>query len=245
MSTHMIIYNHKQQTNKFTRKLRYKTMKQTTNMSRVIGQLQTIGRKLNSDWFNNELDMERVVWTVQSTPKAYGHFTPYLSYRVHSKDGEKGAVEINIGAGTLDRDITEVVATMVHELVHYFNWSIGVQDCSRGGTYHSKKFKNEAEKHGLVIEYDSRIGWSLTSATEELVDWIIENDFEDFRLGRNEFTSLVDIGGTSKGGSTPTLPPKKKNNSIKMVCPCCGAIARVTKATNLICGDCMEHMIEA
>ena len=43
-------------------------MKQTTNMSRVIGQLQTIGRKLNSDWFNNELDMERVVWTVQSTP---------------------------------------------------------------------------------------------------------------------------------------------------------------------------------
>ena len=220
-------------------------MKQTTNMSRVIGQLQTIGRKLNSDWFNNELDMERVVWTVQSTPKAYGHFTPYLSYRVHSKDGEKGAVEINIGAGTLDRDITEVVATMVHELVHYFNWSIGVQDCSRGGTYHSKKFKNEAEKHGLVIEYDSRIGWSLTSATEELIDWIIENDFEDFRLGRNEFTSLVSIGGTSKGGSTPTLPPKKKNNSIKMICPCCGAIARVTKATNLICGDCMEHMIEA
>lgn len=220
-------------------------MKQTTNMSRVIGQLQTIARKINTDWFNNELDMDRVVISCNSTPKAYGHFTPYLSYRVHSKDGEKGAVEINIGSGTLDRDIIEVVSTLIHEMVHYYNWSIGVQDCSRGGTYHSKKFKNEAEKHGLIIEYDSRIGWSLTSASEELVDWIIENEFEDFRLGRNEFTSLIGIGGTSKGGSTPTLPPKKKNNSIKMVCPCCGAIARVTKATNLICGDCMEHMIEA
>lgn len=215
-------------------------MKQTTNMSRVIGQLQTIGRKLNNDWFNNELDMERVVWTVQSTPKAYGHFTPYLSYRVHSKDGEKGAVEINVGAGTLDRDIVSVICTMIHEMTHYLNWSNGIQDCSRNNTYHSKKFKIEAEKHGLVIEYDSRIGWSLTSATEELVDWIIENEIEEFRLGRNEFTAFS-IGGNS--GTTTTVP--KKNNSIKMICPCCGAIARVTKTTNLICGDCMEHMIEA
>lgn len=71
---------------------------------------------------------------------------------------------------------------MLHELTHYYNWSKGIQDCSRGNTYHSKKFKVEAEKHGLVIEYDPRIGWSLTSATEELVNWIIENDLEDFRL---------------------------------------------------------------
>ena len=219
-------------------------MKQTTNMQRSIQYLTKIFKLLNDEYFDGEL--EQPIITVQSTPKAYGHFTPWQSWDIKESNGNtKKTVEINIGAGTLDRDITEVVATMVHELVHYFNWSIGVQDCSRGGTYHSKKFKNEAEKHGLVIEYDSRIGWSLTSATEELVDWIIENDFEDFRLGRNEFTSLVGIGGTSKGGSTPTLPPKKKNNSIKMVCPCCGAIARVTKATNLICGDCMEHMIEA
>ena len=217
-------------------------MKQTTNMSRVIGELQTIGRKLNADWFNGELDMDRVIWTVQSTPKAFGHFTPYLSYRVHSVEGEKGAVEINIGAGTLDMDVIAVVSTMLHEMTHYSNWSKGVQDCSRGGTYHSKKFKTEAEKHGLVIEYDSRIGWSITNASEELVDWIIDNGIEDFRLGRNEFTGLVSIGGSSKGGAGASVP--KKSNSIKMVCPCCGAIARVTKATNLICGDCMEHMIE-
>ena len=217
-------------------------MKQTTNMSRVIGEIQSIARKINADWFSNELNMDRVIWTVQSTPKAYGHFTPYLSYRVHSKDGEKGAVEINIGAGTLDRDIIEVVATMIHEMVHYYNWSADVKDCSRGNTYHSKKFKIEAEKHGLVIEYDSRIGWSLTSVSDELLDWIIENDFEDFRLGRNEFNSLI-VTGTS--GGTSTSPIRKKSNSIKMVCPCCGAIARVTRTTNLICGDCMEHMIEA
>ena len=52
-------------------------MKQTTNMSRVIGEIQSIGRKVNKYWFNNELDMERVIFVVSSTPKAYGHFTPF------------------------------------------------------------------------------------------------------------------------------------------------------------------------
>lgn len=218
-------------------------MKQTTNMSRVIGEIQSIGRKINKDWFNGELDMERVVFTVQSTPKAYGHFSPYLAYRVHDKAvGERGAVEINIGAGTLDRPIESVIATLIHEQVHYYNWSHGVKDCSRGGQYHSKKFKLEAEKHGLHIDYDSRIGWSITEPTEELIEWVIENGFEDFRLGRNEFQEMiVGIGGKSSG-TAPKFP--KKSNSIKMICPCCGNIARVTKTTNLICGDCMMNMIE-
>ena len=218
-------------------------MKQTTNMSRVIGEIQSIGRKINKDWFNGELDMDRVIFTTSSTPKAYGHFTPYLSYRIHDKAvGERGAVEINIGAGTLDRPIESVIATLIHEMTHYCNWCHGIKDCSRsGGQYHSKKFKIEAEKHGLHIEYDSRIGWSITEPTEELIEWVIENGFEDFRLGRNEFQEMiVGIGGQS--GTASKFP--KKSNSIKMICPCCGNIARVTKTTNLICGDCIEQMIE-
>ena len=184
--------------------------------------------------------MDRVIWTVQSTPKAYGHFTPYLSYRVHDKEGERGAVEINLGGGTLDRQVDSVIATMVHEMTHYYNWSHGVKDCSRQGQYHSKKFKLEAEKHGLHIEYDSRIGWSITEPTEELIEWVIENGFEDFRLGRNEFQEMIVIG--KSGGMKPKFP--KKSNSIKMICPKCGNIARVTKTTNLICGDCLQKMIE-
>ena len=218
-------------------------MKQTTNMSRVIGEIQSIGRKINKDWFNGELDMERVIFSTTSTPRVYGHFTPYLSYRIHDKAvGERGAVEINIGAGTLDRPIESVIATLIHEQVHYYNWSHGVKDCSRGGQYHSKKFKLEAEKHGLHIDYDSRIGWSITEPTEELIEWVIENGFEDFRLGRNEFQEMIIVGTGGKSGTAPKFP--KKSNSIKMICPCCGNIARVTKTTNLICGNCMIKMIE-
>lgn len=221
-------------------------MKQTTNMSRVIGQLQTIGRKLNSDWFNNELDMERVVWTVQSTPKAYGHFTPYLSYRVHSKDGEKGAVEINIGAGTLDRPIENVVATMLHEMVHYYCYVKGIKDTSRGGQYHnSKGFKAEAEKRALHLEYDNRIGWSITSPTEELIDFILANQLEDIRIGRNEGQSfLIGIGGKAGNGTT-TPPTKKPTNTRKYICPCCRNSFRATKQLNVLCMDCNEQYIVA
>lgn len=219
-------------------------MKQTTNMSRVIGEIQSIGRKINKDWFSGELDMERVIFSTTSTPRVYGHFTPYLSYRIHDKaTGERGAVEINISSATIDsRPIEFVISTMIHEMTHYYNWSHGVKDCSRQGQYHSKKFKLEAEKHGLHIDYDSRIGWSLTEPTEELIEWVIENGFEDFRLGRNEFQELI-IGTSGKSsGTAPKFP--KKSNSIKMICPCCGNIARVTKTTNLICGDCLQKMVE-
>ena len=222
-------------------------MKQTTNMARVIGEIQSIARKINQDWFNGELPIEECVFTCASTPKAYAHFTPYLSYRVHDKNGERGAVEINIGAGTLDRQIHEVVSSLSHEMTHWYNWLHDIKDTSRGSVYHNKKFKAEAEKHGIHIDYNDRIGWSVTTATEELVDWCIENNLEDFRLGRNEFTSYF-IGGGAKAGNGGLISPTvTKGNSHKLECPCCHTKIRYTtaKAPNIMCMDCELQFIDA
>lgn len=224
-------------------------MKQTTNMARVIGEIQKIARMINVDWFRNELPIEDCIFTVQSTPKAYAHFTPYLAYRVHDKEGERGSVEINIGAGTLDRSIDAVVASLIHEMVHWYNWINKVKDTSNNNVYHNHRFKDEAEKHGIIIDYADRIGWSVTSPSDELIEWCINNDLEDFRLGRNEFTSYF-IGGGSKAGNAgtgkTTIVPKK-GNSHKLICPCCGVTVRYTtaKTPNIVCGDCNEQMIDA
>ena len=223
-------------------------MKQTTNMARVIGEIQRIARMINQDWFNGELPMEECVFSCASTPKAYAHFTPYLAYRVHDKEGERGAVEINIGAGTLDRCISEICSSLIHELTHYLNWTRGIQDCSRNNTYHSAKFRNEAEKHGIHVEYDKRIGWSITTPTEALIDWCIEMGLEDFRLGRNEWTSYY-VGGGAKagnGGVSITGKTPKKGNSHLAKCPCCGTKVRYTTAImpNIVCGDCGEKFVE-
>lgn len=85
-------------------------MKETTKMSRVNGMLEKMFRLLNADWFNNELP-EPII-TVVPTGGAYGHYT--LANVWKNKDKEQR--EINMSSLTLDRDIDEIVKTMVHEM---------------------------------------------------------------------------------------------------------------------------------
>ena len=121
-------------------------MKELTSYNRVAGYLNKVFDLLNAEFFEGALSRPTI--TIQSTPKAYGHF----SLREDTWISKNGAShEINLGAGTLARPIEEVVATLLHEMVHYWNFVNGIQDCSRGGTYHNKKFKESAEAHGLLV----------------------------------------------------------------------------------------------
>ena len=51
------------------------------------------------------------------------------------------------------------------------------------------------------------------------------------------------IGGRGATGGMPPITPKPSSTR-KLICPCCGNSVRATKAVNIICGDCMERMIE-
>ena len=132
-------------------------MKQTVKTSRTAGYLEKMFRILNEHYFNGEI--EEPIITIQSTPRAYGHVTVAKSW--HRADGQ-ARHELNIGAGTIDRPVENVVATLLHEMVHLHNLQIGVQDCSRNGTYHNKKFRDTATARDLIITHDPRIGWSIT-----------------------------------------------------------------------------------
>lgn len=142
-------------------------MKETVKTSRTAGYLEKMFRALNRDFFGGEL--EEPIITIQSTPRAYGHVTVAKTWR--RKDDWRH--ELNIGAETLERPIENVAATMLHEMVHLYNLAHGVQDCSRGGAYHNRKFKEEAERRGLVIEHDERYGWTKTSPSDELLEYIL------------------------------------------------------------------------
>lgn len=108
-------------------------MKQTIKTSRTAGYLEKMFRSLNDHYFNGEV--EEPIITIQSTPKAYGHVT--VSKTWHKNNGE-WRHELNIDAGTLDRPIEDVTATLLHEMVHLYHLQNNVKDCSRGGTYHNK-----------------------------------------------------------------------------------------------------------
>ena len=213
-------------------------MKQLTSYNRVAGYLNKIFDLLNEEFFENELSRPTI--TIQSTPRAYGHFSLREDTWV-SKLG--GTHEINIGAGTLARPIEEVVATLLHEMVHYYNYERGIQDCSRGNTYHNRKFREEAERRGLIVEHSDKYGWSHTSPSDLLLDFVLENDLSDILINRNEFSGFQ-MGGTGTHSGTLITPTAKKSSSRKYICPCCGTSIRATKKVNIGCLDCGVPMIE-
>lgn len=217
-------------------------MKATIKTSRTAGYLEKIFRALNTDWFGGEL--EEPIITIQSTPRAYGHVTVH---KIWKRKGEQRH-ELNLGAETLERPIEEIIATIMHEMVHLYNLAHGVQDCSRGNTYHNKKFKEEAERRGLVISHHPTYGWTLTEPSEELIDYIIGQGWTEIEMNRGGgWCPPPSTGGKAGNGSAePPKPPKpKKSSTRKYICPCCKNSVRATKAVNLICGDCMEKMVVA
>lgn len=215
-------------------------MKETVKTSRAAGQLEKMFRTLNRDSFNGEL--EEPIITIQSTPGAYGHVTVAKTWK-RKNDWRH---ELNMAADWLERPIEEVTATLIHEMVHLYNLKNNIQDCSRGGTYHNRKFKEEAEKHMISIEKDEKYGWTITKVTEELIEYIIAQGWEDFQMSRFPLYGIKAPGGEKTKGGNAGSPgggqEKPKKTSWKHVCPQCKAIARTTKEIPLICGNCNINM---
>ncbi len=214
-------------------------MKELTTYNRVAGYLNKIFDLLNAEYFENTLSRPTI--TIQSTPKAYGHF----SLREDTWVSKLGAThEINIGAGTLARPIEEVAATLLHEMVHYWNYQNGIQDCSRGNTYHNRRFKEAAESRGLVVSHSGKYGWSHTSPADSLLEFILDNGLTDILISRNEFAGFQ-IGGTGTHSGTGAITPTKRSSTRKYICPCCGMSVRATRAVNIACVDCRELLLPA
>lgn len=213
-------------------------MKETTKMSRLTGQLESLFNKINQDWFGGQL--EPVIITVSPSANSYGHYTLGDTWQVKGE----GRREINIASATIDRPIENTVATMMHEMCHHYNDTVlHRQDCSRSNTYHNKVFKASAEEHGLIVTRSDKYGWSHTEPSDELLLWILKNDIQDIKLSRMpESLYWMSGGNSTRGGTLPPTKPKG-SNSRRYCCPNCGNIARTTKLMNLICGDCLVEML--
>ena len=214
-------------------------MKQLTTYNRAAAYLNSIFDLLNARYFEGALS--RPIITIQSTPKAYGHYTLFNAWSV---DGDKGMREINIGAGTLSRPIENVVATLLHEMVHYWNDKNGVKDASRGNTYHNKHFKAKAEVCDLLVEHHSTYGWSITSPSDALLEFCVENNLTEIRLNRNDIVS-ISVSGTGAHAGTFAGTTRKPSSTRKYICPCCGMSVRATRSVNIACLDCNEQLVMA
>lgn len=192
----------------------------------------------NRIYFNNSLP--RAVITIQSNSKSYGYFTTVEVWR----DAQRNYHEINISAEYLSRNIENVLATLLHESIHLFCKVNGIQDTSNSGRYHNKRFRDEAQKRDLIIEYAKYIGWSVTKPTQRFIEVIKANGL------------YINIDHCRITGGSCTVPPSadsdgdneskqvKKGSTRKYICRNCKTSVRATKAVNIICADCMDLMVK-
>lgn len=194
---------------------------------------------LNKVYFNNELPP--IVITLQSSPRSNGHFTVGKTWRVE----EQRMHEINISVEHIDRPIENIIATLQHELCHYFCQLNSIDDTSQNGRYHNKRFKQEAETRGLIIEYKKYIGWSVTTPSPEFIEVIKSHGIEK-PLDINRDGEMIDLAGLFGILGKPgvdgidgiELPKKPKCSTRKYVCPC-GYSLRATRDLKILCLECM------
>ena len=194
-------------------------------MKSVIEQLENLFSKFNKRFFNGELETPIITCSPDMTKGVYGWCTSWKAWKQEGQESD-GFYEINICAEHLNRPFEETCETLIHEMVHLINLQNGIQDTSRSGMYHNKKFKVTAEEHGLVIEKDAKYGWCISSLSEEALEYVKSLDGQAFTLVRSKI---------------PKVKGKSSSSSKKYVCPGCGSIIRATKEVNVMCGDCEVH----
>jgi hypothetical protein len=90
-----------------------------------------------------------------------GHFAPHR-WQVQGADRH----EVLIGGEGLQRGPTEVLGTLLHEAAHGLAQARGIQDTSRQGRYHNRRYATLAGELGLQVASIQPIGWSATTVPD-------------------------------------------------------------------------------
>jgi curved DNA-binding protein CbpA len=139
--------------------------------------------------------------------------------------------EIMISGEGLRRDARDVLGTLLHEASHALAAARGIQDTSRQGRYHNRKFQAHAAELGITTEHDPKLGWSITTVPDHTAHRYAEQLAElsaAMILWRNDETA------------NPTTP-RKNTNLIAAICPCGRSIriaASVLAEAPVTCGLC-------
>lgn len=140
-------------------------------------------------------ELENVIIVSYQPPggtTALGHFWRD-AWKYGTDEGVETMDEIMISPASMADGATEVMRVILHEAAHQLAKIRGIQDTSRQGRYHNKKFAILAEEVGLEVAKDPSIGTTTPNITVEALEMYAEviaqldRDilaFQDFRSTR-------------------------------------------------------------
>jgi hypothetical protein len=201
-----------------------------SNIQHSTNELHRCFQLFNSHFFAGDLPEPAITIQTKGKRNAYGWCSKVEFWR--NQDSTIKKYEINLTAEHLDRDTADIMRTLLHEMVHLYNAINKVQDCSRNGTFHNKKFKEASERFGFYYDEPSskKYGWSNSKLKPEIIELIK--------------SWAVDEGAFKIARSVPKNL-KKKPNSFKLECPSCGIKLRASKPGIVVmCKSCEIELVE-
>jgi predicted transcriptional regulator len=201
-------------------------------ITKTIQELYKIFDNLNKEFFEDKLIKPVILVQAKTKKHVLGTCTTNPVW-LNKKDEQKDAkYEITLSGEYLNRELKEIVGTMIHEMVHLYCALNNLKDTSNNCVYHNKKFKEEAEKRGCIIQKAQTIGWSVTTLKPETEELIKKFNIDDTAFDYYRKAFLIED------------PEKKKQVSHKYCCPKCGTKFSHYKKLNLICGNCNVNFEE-
>lgn len=201
----------------------------------AVEELHKMFTFLNKHLFGNALP-EPVI-TIQTNGRRKNVMAWCITEKVwRDKEQKEKKYEVNVCPEYLNYPILETADSIAHEMVHLYNKINNVNDISRNGSYHNKKFKAMAESIGLTVERSNKVGWGLTKPGPQFIELIKELQINEsaFYMARN-----TRLSGSEEEGEESGEGEKKPVTNRKYVCPC-GTIVRATKKVKVICGECKQ-----
>jgi hypothetical protein len=156
-----------------------------------------------------------------------GHFAPH---RWQVAGAERH--EVLVGGEGLHRGPLEVLGTLLHEAAHGLAQARSIQDTSRQGRYHNRRYAHLARELGLDVATVKPIGWSATTVPETTAA-VYAGQLEELHAALVLWRRQEHRIGTGP----------RSRNLLAATC-CCGRRIRVAKATlaeaPILCGACQQ-----
>lgn len=181
---------------------------------------------LNEHYFDSSLK-EPIITIQKEKPYICGHFiSPEIWSDINS---DEQYFEININPINLDRKIEDIIATLLHEMCHYFNYVNGINDTN--GNKHNKKFKKLAESVDLIVDEDN---YAITDPSDTLKSFISNTIVPN----ADDYSIFMDL----QLDETDKKKKPRKKTQFKYICPKCGMVAKAKAELNIVCGACSVEL---